>query len=538
MYIEPSTIIKIYNNVPLDDTYEHTLYFDNIDAQVNYFHNTPNIVKFTLSNQSYQRVNRGVMRVEIPSEELYDCNYIAFQNAKFGRKWFYAFISSVEYVNNVTSEITFEIDVMQTYLFNVELRECFVEREHPYYDNPGDNLIPENVDLGEYIANSTEEVLTSHSYTVVVASSVNDSGTASGEIISGVYSGLHYYTFMIYKWNSSTQEMYIDETEVNNLNAFLSALTADNKSDGIVSIFMIPSYLAINLDPRVGNPRSEPPHLDLKISAFKAGVDTLNGYKPWNNKMYTFPYQMLSVWDGSGEKITYRYEDFVKEYVGLDPKCPFKYYGQITCAPSGMLVPKNYKGVALNLDQAFVQDNYPQCAYSIDAFRAWLAQNASHIGTSLASNVFNTASGLITHNPSEALTGVAGLSNTIASIVQASTMPPKTKGNSADGNILVANKLLNFYASRISIKREFAKMIDDYFTKYGYATNELKKPSRKNRKHWTYIKTRNCVLIGNAPADDVNKIASIYNHGITFWVHPNEVGRYSDFVSDNVGVVG
>lgn len=55
------------------------------------------------------------MRVEKKAEDLYDCNYLAFQNTSFGSKWFYAFITSVEYVNNITSEITFEIDVLQTY---------------------------------------------------------------------------------------------------------------------------------------------------------------------------------------------------------------------------------------------------------------------------------------------------------------------------------------------------------------------------------------------------------------------------------------
>ena len=53
-------------------------------------------------------------------EALYNCNYLAFQNASFGGKWFYAFIDSVEYVNNVTSEVTYTIDVMQTWHFQYQ----------------------------------------------------------------------------------------------------------------------------------------------------------------------------------------------------------------------------------------------------------------------------------------------------------------------------------------------------------------------------------------------------------------------------------
>ncbi len=37
MYIEPKTNIKILKDVPLDTTYEHTLYFNNKIEQTNYF---------------------------------------------------------------------------------------------------------------------------------------------------------------------------------------------------------------------------------------------------------------------------------------------------------------------------------------------------------------------------------------------------------------------------------------------------------------------------------------------------------------------
>ena len=39
--------------------------------------------------------------------------------------------------------------------------------------------------------------------------------------------------------------------------------------------------------------------------------------------------------------------------------------------------------------------------------------------------------------------------------------------------------------------------------------------------------TNGCVLKGNAPADDIRKICSIYDDGITFWKNPSEVGNYS-----------
>ena len=166
MFIEPNTNIRILKNVPLDTTYKHTLYFNNATDQTNYF---KDLTKHNLTNQTYQRVRKGVARVGVKAEALYDCNYIMFQNESFGTKWFYAFITSVEYVNNIVSEITFEIDVMQTWFFDFHLRECYVEREHTVTDNIGDNIVTEPVDLGDIVCASMQGTGQFDSYVAVVA---------------------------------------------------------------------------------------------------------------------------------------------------------------------------------------------------------------------------------------------------------------------------------------------------------------------------------------------------------------------------------
>ena len=37
MYINPNSDIKLLHNIPLDNTYEHTIYFGNSTLQYNYF---------------------------------------------------------------------------------------------------------------------------------------------------------------------------------------------------------------------------------------------------------------------------------------------------------------------------------------------------------------------------------------------------------------------------------------------------------------------------------------------------------------------
>ena len=110
MYIAPSTNIKLLKGVPLDNTYDHTLYFEDANSQANYF---ASMAKYTFNNNTYQRVNKGTMRIGVCADNIYDCNYMMFQNTNFGTKWFYAFINSIEYINNDVTEIEYEIDDMQ-----------------------------------------------------------------------------------------------------------------------------------------------------------------------------------------------------------------------------------------------------------------------------------------------------------------------------------------------------------------------------------------------------------------------------------------
>ena len=166
MYIEPNTVIKILKDCPLDNSYDHTIFFTSASAQVSFFSEH---TKYTLDKQSYQRVKRGYMRVSIQAENLYDCNYLMFQNTSFGTKWFYAFIKSVEYVNNVTSEIEFEIDVMQTWLFDYTFKKSFVEREHATNDAIGANTVPERLELGDYVSDDFDGTAKLGELSIVVA---------------------------------------------------------------------------------------------------------------------------------------------------------------------------------------------------------------------------------------------------------------------------------------------------------------------------------------------------------------------------------
>ena len=518
MYIEPRTNIRILKDVPLDTTYEHTIYFENAQAQYDYF---IGLQKYNLTNYSYQRVQRGIARVGIKADNLYDCNYMMFQNSAYGNKWFYAYITSVEFLNNETSEISFEIDVMQTWFFDCDPDYCFVEREHSLTDNVGEHIEPENVATGEAVFNTYEIVSSKLTPFCIVCLVSDQDESPDGNVYGGVFSGATMHAFNI--------------TDVDGVIAFLNKYV--QKPDAIVAMYMCPVNALPGFPPSGGSKVSMTAtckYIESELDRL-TGTETIDGYTPKNKKLYTYPYNYLLVTDCSADSLTLRYEFFDN----LTPK--FGINMSMVMPVQCLLAPIGYKGVSTENDsETLTLKNYPMCAWSTDAFKAWVAQNSLPIGANIVTSV---AGGAVTGATAGsvvpgigtvmgALSGTASglLSSTLSALsstYSASIQADPVKGSQNNGSINVGRGRQSFYCGRMSVTKEYARMIDDFFTMYGYATRRCKKPNRNSRPHWNYVKTIGCTVTGSVPADDMKKICRIYDKGITFWKSGSEVGDYS-----------
>lgn len=172
MYIAPDSTIWLLQNVPLDPSYEHTCLWGSAAQQEAWF--TSHALRI-FDKVSYQRHQNNSIRLEIPAEEAMVCNYMAFENTAFAGHMFYAFITDVAYVNNKTCEIFYELDVMQTFLFDAHLEECWVVREHSATDVPGDNLMAESIDIGPVITSYAEKSGYMSNYNVIMTDVFRDS---------------------------------------------------------------------------------------------------------------------------------------------------------------------------------------------------------------------------------------------------------------------------------------------------------------------------------------------------------------------------
>lgn len=514
MYIEPNTNIRLLKGVPLDTTYTHTIYFSSATDQSNYF---IGLQKYNLTNYTYQRVKRGIARVGIKADNLYDCNYMMFQNTSYGDKWFYAFITGIEFLNNECSEIHFELDVMQTWFFDCEPNYCFVEREHAVIDDIGMNITPETLTTGEYVFNDYQPITLMRDMVVCIAI-VDTKESTKGELYDGIYGSASLWVY--------------DSTDIDSINSKVDEYT--QKPESIISMYMFPKIF-------IGDTIPDSHKLKYAASSLKTTIkltgitkeDAIDGYKPKNAKLYTYPYNFYHVDNASGCELSLRYELFDS----LTPVVQIS--GTITQPVVATLRPCSYKGVAeyselggyTTLNTESLQLNgYPMCSWNVDTYQMWVAQNSVPIALNTIASIGQSAiSGAFSTNPIASIgSSVIGqVSNTVSQFYQASTSADISKGNLNNGGVNVANGKQQFYGGRCSVTAEYAQIIDEYFTMFGYATRRCKKPNRNSRPHWNYVKTVGCTITGSVPSDDLKKICSIYDSGITFWKNGSEVGNYS-----------
>ena len=522
MVIVPDTdIILIESPLKLDNYNQIT--FDSATSQYNYFHALPHL---EYDECSYQRKD-GVIRYTTDKEadanaprfeDLLKYNYCMYKNDSYKDKWFYAFVTDCKYINDGLTEITIETDVFQTWQFDLVYKNSFIEREHVSNDTIGTHTLPEGLETGEFTNHDDKTkfgIGTCHAVVCVSEDPFRQDANYPYNVVNSIPSGLHYFVVG-------------DFTSVN----FIGWLTswAASKSDLslIQSIFMVPdsmtgyttdsSYWSYALNE--GGFSYAPYHkLSTVITgSFNMGDTTISkpynnidGYVPKNNKLFVYPYNFMLIDNHGGTCEEFRYEDFTTS------NCVFTTKGDITPGCSIRTIPRNYKHIDYNYSEGINALKLPIGSWQGDVYTNWLTQNSVNIGVNLTTSATQIVSGAATGNVSSGVSGILGIASTLGSIYEHSRIPNQVYGNKNSGDVTYSDGESTFTLYRRTIKYEYAKIIDDYFTMYGYKVNELKTPNIHKRSNWDFIKCIDVNLEGNIPENDIAKIRDLFNNGCTFW---------------------
>lgn len=539
-YIAPNSDVWICRGVPLDSRSKYTYRPSSKSAQFEAF---SAYSVYTLTAQSYIRHSNNTIRVALAPDSLLTCNYMMFRNTSFGNKIFYAFITDVEYVNNETSLITYSIDNIQTYFFDVSFNASYIEREHSITDNIGDSITPEPViTSGQEVISKYQSLakgLTAGVFTVIVTSHnllnpvVTDyvfqtatQGNFSGACLAGEYNVCNVVP-------SSLQDFY---DVVNNY----IRVAGEN---GILGMYLIPrlAYTAEGWDKDhpwlASNVNTNTlPTVYAQVVPKPAVTDTLGGYLPKNNKLYTYPFCFFRLNNSLGTSKDYRYEFFTTD------NATFRLSSSgVTPDQSVYCTPQNYRGFLLDWDSSLIYDTYPATSFITSEYNDYIGNNSNRLLAGQLARVVSAVTAVATApvNPVGAITSLAGnVMNGVNEYAMLKDLQGQTStiGGTASGyfNLLFAQNF--FIGYRVTVNATVAKQYDDFFTMYGYTVNALKVPQfaqSRRRKAYNYCKTKNaCIRSLGAntlgiPDTAIKDIQAALDGGLCLWEILANVGNYS-----------
>lgn len=242
---QPEGRIELISDVDIDLSYTHQYYFENITAQNNFFASK---VTHTLENGTYQRKNLGTIQIGYQADTIANVKYLRWQNPQYSNKWYYAFVLGIDYVNPGVSNIRYELDVYQTFLFNMEWKQSFIEREHTtrFINNkPVINTIPENLEYGsEYDTSYIEKITQLEDVAWAILGCTK--GSSPSYSIKGLATNIGYYIVPVYTGKTYNDVNFKGDVSISSFKDILNAFrTNSSLVNSLVSCIIIP-FLPFN----------------------------------------------------------------------------------------------------------------------------------------------------------------------------------------------------------------------------------------------------------------------------------------------------
>lgn len=560
-YIAPNSTVWLYKGVPLDPNYENTYWFPNKATQKAQFDNS--YLAYSFTAQSYCRATGNAIRIQRNPDDLINCNYMAFRNTSFGNKIFYAFIDEVAYINNSTAEVRFTIDVLQTYFRDVIFMPSYIEREHSATDEIGDNIVPEpSIGSPHIVVNNNavkslipDEYMYSN-YLVIatnarffLSSDLLDKRTPLSVQFPLLPGGRVIFMgdLVLVECNNVCDSASAN-TLITVIKRFVEAEVEyyDNKGKAVIEdMYIVPkacarghTWYATN-PPNIFYETMSPNNVGSTSIPLPTKSDSLDGYLPKNKKLYTAPYSFLRLTTNSGSYIDYpcemiRGKTATFEWRGSCLYGAGRIFGGIS----------NYKSSNPDLIDKTLNlefNNHIQQPINPDNSLNYLWQDKlTNFGLHMASTAISLPFQMYNYNTR--LNAAAKRAEKKGEEFNPEIPVPKpslsaSTGAMAGGQAAVSGcdltKLYgrsNFYSMQMCYDKATLMQYDSYFTRYGYAVNQVKFPNfiqDKGRKTFNYIKTNGASIAAkDAPADAVEKMKQIFDSGTTVWLQLGNVGNF------------
>jgi hypothetical protein len=421
------TNIRLLSGVPFSNDYKHSRWFDTSTAQESYF--LGKTVVHSMTENTFQKIEgKNFISVNQNIDDLWGVNYVMFQNTSYNVKWFYGFVTKLEYRNKSTTHVHFEIDVLQTWMFTMNFKPSYVVREHcPLWEVDGSPII-NTVDEGlNYGTNyETVNVLNWKPYNdilfmvIVMKETAHLSGTQKPQAsINAVPQPLCYYVHPFRK-DGTHVGVGIDTPEDTGLSDIVEVLNALAQNtltvNNVVSIY-VTDYLGIDVTYDEGFNMITVPSAnfmqaiisdgtssttastlylqDVKSYTPKSAVFT-NKYSDYRtsteSKLMMYPYTVLILDDMKGNRQTIKNEYIKGNDINMTVRGSMGTSNKTTYSVDNYLTKDNLEAAdwfLSNLENAVLNNNPNDLPIITDMLSAYLQGNRNSIQNQLNSTIFN-----------------------------------------------------------------------------------------------------------------------------------------------------
>lgn len=562
-----SSRVRLLENVPFDLSYEHTRWFTSITEQQNYFTQFVGSLEQPLSLK-YIRVERGEIKLSIEQEKLKNVNYVEFQNGSDG-KTYYAFVNDVKYGNQNMAIIEFEIDVIQTYMFDLSFKQSFVEREHCRRWNadgtPVINTVPENIDIGnEYeqvsaITGGVGSWSALHKLLLITTTEPIGDDNLGLAISGSVATPLFHYLIMYNEYNGGT--VAVNGTQVFNSNTagglfdiFTQLFDNEETANKVVGLNYLP-FLPLPFTKVMGNASLSitSDYLSVvtigtskivKVKAHKSHVieNILQAEDIFQfinfdgaiteSKLMFYPYSLINIKDNMGKPFLLKPELNYSKQLQVDG------YAVISTLQKVAYVVSSYKGGGSDFDKALVRDFNTDVPIKNEYTATYMQGNKNSLisgtafgviggGVSVGLGLASTSTGVGAGIGASMIAGgsmsiLKSIGGTISKVEDIKNTADSSTGQGGFSTLNIGFSNFNLVGDVMRIRMEKLLMVQKYFQMFGYAVNTFKVPNLRTRNAFNYVKTIGANITGKIPKDNLLKLKQIFDKGITLW-HTNDM---------------
>lgn len=520
-----NSVICIAKGINIDKNYNNTLALSR-DEIKSLCQNSSNCV-YIGSDYSFVRTENKI-KVQAPFSQIFPGNYCYIINQGITQ---FFFVDDVKYISDVTTEIEVIEDVVTTYK-PTTFNKAYIERQHTQNDNVA-NFAVESINFERYVLNEYKEIdVTPIKVMAEYAEYQEEDGSfyrpsdprvPSNERAGMVETGLTKKApSMLYRAKGYLGDSDISTTETLNQSG-ITRITDVNFA--FVNEGHTTSLLGVKTYPREGF---------QVVSQNK--LTKLDGYTPKNKKCLQHPYYYINFTNNSGQSNILKPEMFNTSIDSsrMTYRCASCCHGVV----QSFAYPQDYNGRDFGYDYGLVIDNFPQLPMAVDSYAAYVAQRGNTsmagVGAAAVAGGVSLIAGIATANPVLAVSGAMGVASAVGNTISSAAFTPDNQGDGVVGrasgdfmNYCLDN--FKFRIEQVTVTAQDAKRIDDYFTTFGYAQNEIQDIKTTNpRFHCHHVKTMpgEAVVEGipQAKADIINQA---FARGITFWDSNSEVGNYN-----------